>query len=168
MHGKPLPERECPACGTLQAVRDDEPIWPLGWKCPSCGEDVPQADGIPMFAPSLADTISGFDPEAFDVLSKLEEGHFWFVARNELILGLIDRFFPDARRFLEVGCGTGFVLRAIAASRNWQRIVGSELHPSGLSHARKRLPSGVELVQMDARKIPGRAVFDLAGAFDVI
>jgi SAM-dependent methyltransferase len=168
MHEKSLPERECPACGALQVVRDNEPVWPLGWKCPSCGNAIPQADGIPMFAPNLADTTSGFDPEAFEGLARLEAGHFWFIARNELILGLIDRFFPDARRFMEVGCGTGFVLRAIATSRDWQRVVGSELHPSGLSQARVRLPRRVELVQMDARKIPARALFDLVGAFDVI
>ena len=41
-----------------------------------------------MFAPALADTISGFDPRAFDELAELEAGHFWFVARNELIVGL--------------------------------------------------------------------------------
>jgi SAM-dependent methyltransferase len=46
--------------------------------------------------------------------------------------------------------------------------VGSELHPSGLANARKRLPSAVEFVQMDARHIPALDVFDLTGAFDVI
>jgi SAM-dependent methyltransferase len=121
-----------------------------------------------MLAPELADTISGFDPKAFDELSKLEAGHFWFIARNELIVGLIRKFFPDASRFIEIGCGTGFVLRAIAQSRGWERIVGSELHPSGLAYARERLPPAVEFVQMDARHIPARGLFDLAGAFDVV
>jgi SAM-dependent methyltransferase len=121
-----------------------------------------------MFAPELADTISGMDPQAFEALSKVEAEHFWFVARNELIVGLITKFFPDARRFLEIGCGNGAVLRAIAQSRAWERMVGSELHPSGLAHARRRLPAGVEFVQMDARNIPASGVFDLTGAFDVI
>ena len=121
-----------------------------------------------MFAPELADTISGFDPKAFDELAELEDEHFWFIARNQLIVGLANKFFPDARRFLEIGCGTGFVLRAIAGSRQWERLVGSELHPTGLAHARKRLPSEVEFVQMDARDIPAVGIFDLTGAFDVI
>lgn len=121
-----------------------------------------------MFAPELADTISGFDPKSFDELSVLEAGHFWFVARNQLIVGLADKFFPHARRFLEVGCGTGFALRAIAGSRAWERSAGSELHPAGLAYARRRLPPEVELVQMDARDIPATGVFDLTGAFDVI
>jgi SAM-dependent methyltransferase len=121
-----------------------------------------------MFAPELADTISGMDPKNFDKLSRLEAGYFWFVARSELIVGLANKFFPEARRFLEIGCGTGAVLREMAGSRCWERLVGSELHPSGLAHARGRLPSEVEFVQMDARNIPGVGIFDLIGAFDVI
>jgi SAM-dependent methyltransferase len=121
-----------------------------------------------MFAPELADTISGMDPAGFDRLSKVEDEHFWFVTRNELIVGLANKFFPGARRYLEVGCGNGAVLRAIAASRQWERLAGSELHPTGLSHARQRLPRNVEFVQMDARHVPATDVFDLTGAFDVI
>lgn len=121
-----------------------------------------------MFAPDLADTIDGFDPKSFDELSRLEAGHFWFIARNKLIVGLLNKYFPEARRFMEVGCGTGFVLRAIAQSRNWDRIVGSELHPSGLEYAKGRLPSETELIQMDARRIPAENLFDVTGAFDVI
>jgi SAM-dependent methyltransferase len=121
-----------------------------------------------MFAPELANTVSGFDPKYFDELSELEAKYFWFVTRNELVVGLVNKFFPEARRFLEIGCGNGAVLRAIAKSRRWERLVGSELHPSGLAYARKRLPSEVEFVQMDARQIPAVGVFDLTGAFDVI
>src|SRR5690349_20120588 len=69
---------------------------------------------------------------------------------------------------MEVGCGTGYVLRAVASSREWERVVGSELHPSGVAYARERLPSNVELLQMDARNIPIFNVFDLTAAFDVV
>jgi SAM-dependent methyltransferase len=160
--------RQCLICHAIEPIGLNEPVWPVGWRCPACGHLTAQAESIATFAPELADTISGFDPKAFDELAELEAEHFWFVARNELIVGLATRFFPEARRFLEVGCGTGFVLRAIAGSRRWERLAGSELHPAGLAHARKRLPSEVELVQMDARNIPALGVFDLTGAFDVI
>jgi SAM-dependent methyltransferase len=129
---------------------------------------VAQAEGISMFAPELADTISGMDPDSFSALSKVETEHFWFVVRNELIIGLANKFFAQARRFLEIGCGNGAVLRAMARSRPWERLVGSELHPSGLVFARERLGRAVELVQMDARNMPATNVFDLTGAFDVI
>ena len=160
--------RRCLICNAIEPIASNEPVWPLGWQCPACGHVIAQTEGIATFAPELADTISGFDPKAFDELAELEAEHFWFVARNQLIVGLATKFFPGACRFLEIGCGTGFVLRAIAGSRRWERLIGSELHPAGLAHARKRLPSEAEFVQMDARDIPAVGVFDLAGAFDVI
>lgn len=162
-----LPSRRCLVCNAVERI-DDGRVWPTGWRCLACGHVVPQAAGIPLFAPELADSISGFDPKAFAYLAEHEPGHFWFVARNLLLIGLADKFFPHARRFLEIGCGTGFVLSAFARSRCWEQLVGSELHPSGLAYARQRLPSEVEFVQMDARDIPAVAAFDLTGAFDVI
>lgn len=162
------PLRRCLTCNVTEPIAANEPVWPVGWRCNACGHVVAQSDGIPMFAPDLADAVSGMDPKNFEALSKVEAEYFWFVVRNELIVGLVNKFFPDARCFLEVGCGNGAVLRAIAQSRLWERLVGSELHPSGLAYARKRLPSKVEFVQMDARNIPGVGVFDLTGAFDVI
>jgi SAM-dependent methyltransferase len=121
-----------------------------------------------MFAPDLADTLSGFDPSQFALLARVERDHFWFVPRNRLIATLIARYFPEATRMLEVGCGTGTVLSAIAGIRRWQWLVGSELHPSGLIEARRRLGSQARFVQMDARMIPAREAFDVAGAFDVV
>jgi SAM-dependent methyltransferase len=163
-----VPSRRCLACGAVEPVAENERVWPVGWKCSACGHVVAQSEGIAMFAPDLADTVSGMDPKNFEALSKVEAEYFWFVVRNELIVGLVNKFFPDAHRFLEVGCGNGAVLAAIARSRPWERLVGSELHPSGLAYARKRLPPELEFVQMDARHIPCVDVFDLTGAFDVV
>jgi SAM-dependent methyltransferase len=168
MSGAEKTGRRCLICSAVEPVGAQEPVWPLGWRCPACGHAVAQEQGIAMFAPALADTISGFDPKFFDGLSRLEAEYFWFVARNELIVGLANKFFPDARRLLEIGCGTGAVLRELAASRSWERLAGSELHPAGLAYARRRLSSDVEFAQMDARDIPAIGVFDLTGAFDVI
>jgi SAM-dependent methyltransferase len=159
--------RRCLVCSAVEPIAGEK-IWPLGWRCHGCDHIVPQADGIPLFAPELADTISGFDPTVFQYLAQHEPSHFWFVTRNLLLTGLANKFFPSARRFLEIGCGTGFVLSAFAESRRWVRLVGSELHPAGLVYARGRLPSEVEFVQMDARDIPAVGAFDLTGAFDVI
>jgi SAM-dependent methyltransferase len=168
MNGTSAAQRLCPHCGAQDAVQSSSPVWPLGWRCPSCGTSVTEADGISLFAPALADTVSGFDPASFAKLVAIEDWHFWFFARNELIVGLANRFFPDAKSYLEIGCGTGAVLRAVAVSRPWQRLAGSDLHPAGLKFARERLPLQTELVQMDARAIPACNAFDLVGAYDII
>src|ERR1700738_3673776 len=98
-------------------------------------------------------TAPGMNVDGFALLNSVEAGNFWFEPRNRLIVGLLDKYFPSATSFMEVGCGTGFVLSAIAASRPWQKIYGSELHEEGLAFARKRLNDPVKLTQMDARNI---------------
>ncbi|HEX5477546.1 MAG TPA: methyltransferase domain-containing protein [Burkholderiales bacterium] len=77
------------------------------------------------------------------------------------------RHFARARSLLEIGCGTGHVLAAIARSGSLPRLAGSEAHAAGLEFAARRVP-GAELLQMDARRIPFRDEFDVVGAFDVI
>ena len=161
-------ERLCPHCGAGETIGAAEKIWPDSWRCGSCNHRVESRDGIPMFAPALADTEVGMNPLGFEPLAGREAGHFWFEPRNRLLTSLIGRYFPASRDFLEVGCGTGFVLSAVAKSKSWSRIVGSELHPAGLAYARKRADSSAEFVQMDATQIPARNAFDVVGAFDVL
>ena len=162
------PCRVCLYCGAASEIQDDEAVWPAEWSCPACNRNIEMRDGIPIFAPALADTATGMDPNAFEQLAQVENGNFWFVPRNRLITGLLERYFADARSFMEVGCGGGFVLSAIAAMKPWHRVVASELHPTGLAIARARLGRHAEFVQMDARDIPARDVFDVIGAFDVL
>jgi SAM-dependent methyltransferase len=138
-----------------------------GWRCPQCGAQPGRIDGFPAFAPELARGAEGYDPLQFQELARLEAGNSWFQARNRLILWALDRYFPSARSLLEVGCGTGFVLSGVAEAQPTVRLTGSEAATQGLAFAARRVPS-VELVQMDARQIPFREEFDVAGAFDVI
>lgn len=160
--------RLCPACGTAAPIGADEPVWPTGWRCASCGHVAPLRDGIVLTAPALADTVSGFDPADFAFLAQAEGGHFWFAPRRLLIRDLVARHFPAARDLIEIGCGTGNVLSALAPARDWRRVVGTDIHPTGLTLARPRLPATVELLQLDARHMPFRDAFDLLGAFDVL
>ncbi len=160
--------RLCPACDRSEAIAPDEPVWRTGWRCSACGHSVEVRGGIPVYAPDLANSDTGFDATVFNLLAQHEEGHFWFEPRSRLLTGLAAKFFPASRHYLEIGCGTGVVLRAMATSRSWVRIAGSELHPEGLVHAVRRLGPTAEFVQFDARHIPARRAFDLVGAFDVL
>jgi SAM-dependent methyltransferase len=137
------------------------------WRCSNCGYFPNDSDGFLAFSPTLAETNDGFRPEYFDNLAALEYGNFWFRSRNRLITWALRRYFPGVRRFLEIGCGTGFVLSAIRREFPALDLSGSELFAKGLAFARQRLP-GVELVQMDACQIPFDSEFDVIGAFDVL
>lgn len=118
-------------------------------------------------APDAARQADGFDPALFPELAALEDRNFWFQARNRLIVHAIHQYCPRFDAFLELGCGTGQVLRAIANAFPSARMSGSELFVEGLAFARKRVPRA-RFMQMDATRIPFTAEFDLIGAFDVV
>jgi SAM-dependent methyltransferase len=139
----------------------------MRWRCPICDWQPPQVFGFPALAPDLAITGGGFKPEYFAQLEKLEKGSFWFRSRNRLIVWALQRYAHDATSFLEIGCGTGFVLSGIACAVPDLRLAGSEIFSKGLGFAAKRVPHA-ELLQMDARHIPYMSEFDAIGAFDVL
>jgi SAM-dependent methyltransferase len=145
----------------------DSRIENIDWRCPSCGDMPGMIDGFIAFAPEEAQSNPGFKAEYFGTLAKLEEGNFWFRARNRLITWALRRRFPAAENFFEIGCGTGFVLSAIAETCPGLRLFGSEIYSTGLEVAAQRVPKST-FFQMDARNIPFEEEFDVIGAFDVL
>jgi SAM-dependent methyltransferase len=113
-----------------------------------------------------AATRGGYDPDLFDELAAIEEKSFWFRARNRLIVQMVSAVARPGERFLEIGCGTGYVLQALVRECGL-RATGGELLAEGLEHARRRVP-GARFVQMDARAMPYEEAFDVVGAFDVL
>jgi SAM-dependent methyltransferase len=149
----------CPGCAELHEARLAA--------CPRCGFRPREIEGHVAWAPELAFANTGFEPEYFENLVRLEEGNFWFRARNALVTWALRRYFAGLRSFLEIGCGTGYVASGVARAFPGARLVGTEIYAAGLRHAARRNP-GAEFVQMDARNIPYEGEFDVAGAFDVI
>ena len=119
-------------------------------------------------AMTSAGPTGGYDPRHFDQLFQLEAASFWFKGRSDLINWALDKQFPTAESFLELGCGTGYVVDRVRQIHPDWRLVGTELFEEGLDKARIRMPEGVELRQMDATQVPYDAEFDVVGAFDVI
>lgn len=151
--------KRCPSCGHL--------FESAHWRCPSCGYQPPSIAGFPALASAWAQGGGGYDAEFYPKLAALEAGNFWFQARNQLILWAMRRYFPKPRRLLEIGCGTGFVLSALARAFPETELTGSEIFSAGLAHAASRAP-GADFLQMDARQLPFVAHFDVVGAFDVL
>ena len=109
----------------------------------------------------------GFKAHYFKELVELEAGNFWFRARNKLIIWVLHKYSPELKSFLEIGCGTGFVISAISKQFPNSKLSGSEYFEEGLLYARHRSP-GVEFIQMDARSIPYESELDAIGVFDVL
>ena len=151
--------KSCPACGYAYETRE--------WVCPTCGHETLREGSLIRFCDDPPASAGGFKREYFAQLARLEADHFWFRARNRLILWALQTYFPDARSFFEVGCGTGFVLAGLRAATKGIRLAGSEIFREGLLFAQERLPE-TELYQMDACHIPFQAKFDVVAAFDVL
>lgn len=151
--------KRCLACDARFSTAD--------WACPNCHYEPPEIEGFVAHAPALAWDVQGFEQGFFDGLASFEERNFWFTSRNRLIVSAMQRYFPAAESFLEVGCGTGFVLSGLEEAFPNLRLSGSEVLCNGLRYAQQRV-SRAEVFQMDALNVPFEEEFDAVGAFDVI
>jgi len=137
-----------------------------GWKCPDCGFEPKYASDYYIFNSTHKDP--GFKQEIFEKYYEFEASNFWFRARNVLINWAIEKYFPKANNFLEIGCGTGFVLSGINIKFPGIKVTGSDISGKGLSFAARRVSENVDLMQFDAQSIPFENEFDLIGAFDIL
>lgn len=151
--------KHCLSCSTSYESSNND--------CPECGYSPVLVDGFKCYAPELAHGGGGFKASYFSGLASFEESNFWFRSRNKLILWILKRYCPNFNSFLEIGCGTGYVLTGISGQYPQAALYGSEIFIEGLGFAATRLPAA-DLMQMDARDIPFYEEFDVIGAFDVL
>jgi SAM-dependent methyltransferase len=124
--------------------------------------------GFPAFAPDFAHLHPDFPPDLFPGLARAEEKSFWFQGRNRIIQWLFRRFLgAETHDVLEVGCGTGFVLRGLATTFPSYRLTGAEVYSAGLRFAQDRVPQA-HFCQLDATNMPFESLFDAIGCFDVL
>lgn len=152
--------KRCLACQADYQAED--------WLCPRCGTRPQRIDEVLAFAPALASSNDGLAPDAHHALEQMQDKSFWFRARNRIITDMVRRYFGDARAVMEVGCGTGYVLAALAKTLPQASITGSEIYTNGLGYAAKRLQNRAALFQMDATDLPFTGEFDLIAACDVL
>jgi trans-aconitate methyltransferase len=108
-----------------------------------------------------------FPATAFASLAAAEANHWWFRSRNRILLWALANHIGRFNSFLEVGCGTAFVLEGIHTSYPNAELHGSEYFEEGLVHARERLPSAT-FIQLDATTMSEVDRYDVIGTFDVI
>jgi len=123
---------------------------------------------VNYFASHISGASDSYDPVWYAELASLEANNFWFTARNQLIQWLMKRYLPKSGSYLEVGCGTGFVLKMIVETFPDWEIHATEAQPEGIEFAKQRVSRNVTFFQIDACAIPFRQEFNVVGAFDVI
>jgi SAM-dependent methyltransferase len=151
--------KKCPQCHNLFNHQE--------WQCPKCEHSPKLINGYLAFAPEIIDHVESYDPVLFTQLAQLEAKNFWFRSRNRLIIWAIKKYFYPLDSFLELGCGTGYVLSGIEGAFPHLKLSGCEIFTQGLEIASQRL-SHTQLFQMDALNMPFESEFDGIGSFDVL
>jgi len=107
--------------------------------------------------------------QLFDEMYRVEQDHWWFRARREIVWSLVRRYVGGAaeRRLhiCELGCGTGGNLAAVADRHD---VVGVESSPRALEYARRRLGDRVVYGSLpDDIRLPPNA-YDVVLLTDVL
>ena len=78
------------------------------------------------------------DAQVYLRMAELDEHHWWFVARRQILRSLIEREVrpPKAAQILEIGCGTGHNLGMLG---EFGRVEASELDEGARQLATSRL-----------------------------
>lgn len=108
-----------------------------------------------------------FPQSDFARLAQAEADNWWFCARNRLIIWLFRKRAGHFTDFLEIGCGTGFVLAALRRAFPDARMHGTEYFDEGLDFARRRVPDA-NFRRLDAMRLADEEAYDVIGAFDVL
>jgi SAM-dependent methyltransferase len=103
----------------------------------------------------------------YDQMAELDQRHWWYKARREVLAALIRRLapLPPKGQILEIGCGTGHNLPMLSG---FGHVDALELDDAARDLAEKRLGRKIMRAPLpEIADVPDRH-YDLVGAFDVI
>ena len=103
----------------------------------------------------------------YEQMAELDQRHWWYRARREVIAALIRRLAPPpaGARILEVGCGTGHNLAMLG---QFGAVDALELDEEARAMAERRLGKAVHDAPLPELAGIEDHAYDLIGAFDVI
>ncbi len=105
--------------------------------------------------------------EEYERMYRFEDTYWWFVARRNLIITLLEASYPrDGRlQILDIGCGTGAMLDDLAP---FGSVIGADYAPEALQFCVTR-GVGADLTRADVRRLPfADDSFDVVTAMDII
>ena len=66
-------------------------------------------DGIIVFHDDIIDDHANYHADGIDKIHNVEDKHFWFISRRNLILEVFEKFIPKDYSLMEVGAVTGSI-----------------------------------------------------------
>jgi len=149
----------CPKCRAALVEGDG------GLLCASCAYRADREDGIVLFSREILPDHEDYRAEGVDALYRVEQVHFWFSHRLQVIQRAFRDYVGHREKILDVGAGTGHTARALHED-GYRDISLGEIHTNGLRYAKR---FGFEqLYQFDVRCPPFADHFDAIGLFDVV
>jgi SAM-dependent methyltransferase len=149
------PRVRCPTCGAGTVALQDP-------RCSACGRTV-NVEGRMLV---LGDTpTDDYSTESSAAQAEVVAEHVWFQLRTAVVLDATRLLLrDDARRFIDFGCGNGYLMDALER-QGWQ-TVGVDMHLEGLRRAQDSTRGVLLAGRIFSAKLVDGA--DAAGLFDVI
>ena len=98
---------------------------------------------------------------------ELEESHWWFLSKRKLIFSFFEKYYDKYdvnRKILDVGCGTGIILKNL---EKYGKAVGIDTSSEAIKFSRLRKVKDVRMYS--AENMPfKRKSFDVVCCFDVL
>jgi SAM-dependent methyltransferase len=105
------------------------------------------------------------DESVLPSIRQLEETHWWFRARLEIISGMVEREVDPGSRILDIGCGTGKFLERI--SRRFDSF-GLDMSPIAIRFCREKGLNQVRLGSIENLQEAFAEKFDAVTMWDVL
>lgn len=77
------------------------------------------------------------DESLYHLHYQQEESHWWFAARTQIVLRIIERYgnLKPGDTILDIGCGTGAIMKELSKKYN---MVGIDMSPLAVEYSKKR------------------------------
>jgi len=96
-------------------------------------------------------------------MDRIEHDHFWFVAKRKYLSVVLDKYFSQGGKMLDVGCGTGAVMEFL---KSRGEVEGVDMSETALNYCRQK---NLKVEKGLANEMPySQNTFDAVFALDVL
>lgn len=139
------------------------------WNCPNCGSTPGSVEGFRYFGTAAKpEKPLEFDDVTFRRMADMEVRSFYFRARRSIVLWLLEKHFGGMKKYLDFGCGTGFLFKSVQDRWPALEASGSDLSVDSLRATQARFETRQDLFCCMAEDLPFRDHFDAVATLDVV